>query len=158
MNDLPILSHTDLKNEIYRLQGLEREKGMELNKRFSSPGAIFSSVFSMFGGGDKKDDKDGGIFNQDFLGLISRLVLPLALNNTLFKKSGFIVKTIVGLLSQKASHYISEDAVEGVWDKAKGLFGKVTHIFDKKAPKAKPDVASYKKINKDEQPVVMSPS
>jgi hypothetical protein len=158
MTDLPILSHTDLKNEIYRLQGLEREKSMELKQRFSSPGAIFSSVFSLFGGGDKADNKDGGIFNQDFLGLISRFVLPLALNKTLFKNSGFIVKTIVGLLSQKASHFISEDAVEGVWDKAKGLFGKVTHLFDKKEKKNKPETASFKKISREEPAPIISPS
>ena len=156
MTDLPILSHTDLKNEIYRLQGLEREKGMELKKRFSSPGAIFSSVFSLFSGGDKSDDKDGGIFKQDFLGIISRFVLPLALNKTIFKNSNFIVKTLVGLVSQKASHYISEDAVEGVWGKAKGLFGKITHLFDKKTKK--PEITSFKKIQKEDQAPVISPS
>ncbi|MES2810594.1 MAG: hypothetical protein V4619_18305 [Bacteroidota bacterium] len=153
MADLPILSHTDLKNEIYRLQGLEREKGMELKKRFSSPGAIFSTVISLFSG-DGSDDKNEGIFKQDFLGLISRFVLPLALNNTLFKKSNFLVKTIVGLVSQKASGFISEDAVSGLWDKAKGLFGKIPHLFDKK----KPEVKSFKKISKEEQAAVMSPS
>jgi len=68
-------------------------------------------------------------FKQDFLGLISRFVLPLALNKTLFKRSNFIVKTLVGILSQKASHYVSEDNVVGVWDKAKGLFN---NLFKKK--------------------------
>jgi hypothetical protein len=157
MTDLPILNHTDLKNEIYRLQGLEREKGMELKKRFSSPGAMFTG-----GGGDKATSKDGGIFNQDILGLISRFVLPLTLNNTLFKNSGFIVKTIVGLLSQKASHFISEDAVEGVWGKAKGLFGKATnkvsHLFDKKPIKKQPEIASYKQISRDEPLPIITPS
>jgi hypothetical protein len=153
MADLPILSHTDLKNEIYRLQGLEREKGMELKKRFSSPGAIFSTVISLFSG-DGNDDKDPGIFKQDFIGMISRFVLPLALNNTLFKKSNFIVKALVGLVSQKASGFISEDSVGGLWDKAKGLFGKVTHIFDKK----KPEVTSFKKIQKEDPVPVISPS
>lgn len=156
MADLPILSHTDLKNEIYRLQGLEREKGMELKKRFSSPGAIISSVMSLFSG--DKDDKDAGIFKQDFLGTISRFFLPLALNNTIFKKSNFIVKALVGLVSQKASGFISEDSVGGVWDKAKGLFGKVTHIFDKKDKKKKPEMASFKKIKKEDQAPVISPS
>ncbi|TSJ43304.1 hypothetical protein FO440_03670 [Mucilaginibacter corticis] len=149
MTDQPIYSHTDLKNEIYRLQGLEREKGLELKQRFSSPGAIFSSIFSLFSGNDHADAKDGGIFKQDFLGVLSRFALPFTLNRTLFKNSNFIVKALVGLVSQKASHFISEDSVEGVWDKAKGLFGKVTHLFDKSDKKTKPEVTSFRKIKKD---------
>jgi len=149
MTDQPIYSHTDLKNEIYRLQGLEREKGLELKQRFSSPGAIFSSIFSLFSGNDHSDPKDGGIFKQDFLGVLSRFALPFTLNRTLFKNSNFIVKALVGLVSQKASHFISEDSVEGVWDKAKGLFGKVTHLFDKSDKKTKPEVTSFRKIKKD---------
>lgn len=149
MTDQSIYSHTDLKNEIYRLQGLEREKGLELKQRFSSPGAIFSSIFSLFSGNDHGDPKDGGIFKQDFLGVLSRFALPFTLNRTLFKNSNFIVKALVGLVSQKASHFISEDSVEGVWDKAKGLFGKVTHLFDKSDKKDKPEVTSFRKIKKD---------
>jgi len=147
MTDQPIYSHTDLKNEIYRLQGLEREKGLELKQRFSSPGATFSSIFSLFRGNGQ--DNDGGIFQQDFLGVLSRFALPFTLNRTLFKNSNFIIKALVGLVSQKASHFISEDAVEGVWDKAKGLFGKFTHLFDKSDKKNKPEVTSFRKIKKD---------
>ncbi|MGF7079473.1 hypothetical protein [Mucilaginibacter sp. UYCu711] len=147
MTELPILSHTDLKNEIYRLKGLEREKGAAIRAHFSSPGAIFSTVFSLFKG--DPNEKDGGIFKQDFLGVISRFAIPFALNKTLFRNSNFIIKALVGLVSQKASHFISEDSVESVWDKAKGLFGKVTHLFDKPAKRKKPEGPSFKKIKKD---------
>jgi hypothetical protein len=147
MTDLPILSHTDLKNEIYRLKGLEREKGAAIRAHFSSPGAIFSTIFSLF----KSDpnDKDGGIFKQDFLGVLSRFAIPFTLNKTLFRNSNFIIKALVGLVSQKASHFISEDSVESVWDKAKGLFGKVTHLFDKSPKRRKPEGTSFRKIKKD---------
>jgi hypothetical protein len=149
MTDLPIYNHTDLKNEIYRLQGLEREKGAAIQQRFSSPGAIFSSLFSMFGKSEAGADKDGGIFNQDFLGVISRFVIPFTLNKTLFRNSNFIIKALVGLVSQKASHFISEDSVESVWDKAKGLFGKAVHLFDKDHKKKKPEITSFRKIKRD---------
>ncbi|MCC8424828.1 hypothetical protein [Mucilaginibacter sp. UR6-11] len=149
MTNLPINNHTDLKNEILRLQGLEREKGAAIQQRFSSPGAIFSSVFSLFGKGDKEGAKDGGIFNQDFLGVLSRFAIPFALNKTLFRNSNFIIKALVGLVSQKASHYISEDSVETVWDKAKGLLGKVTHLFDKEPKRKSPEVTSFRMIKKD---------
>lgn len=150
MMELPIKSHADLRNEIYRLQGLEREKSLELKARFNGPGAIFSTIISLFKS-DDTDEKEGGIFSQDFIGVISRFALPFALNRTLFRKSNFIIKAIVGLISQKASHYISEDSVESVWDKAKGLFGKAIHLFDRSDKKKKPEIQSFRKIKKDEK-------
>lgn len=150
MMDLPIKSHADLRNEIYRLQGMEREKSLEIKARFNGPGAIFSTIMSLFKS-DHAAEKEGGIFNQDFLGVLSRFALPFALNKTLFRKSNFIIKAVVGLISQKASHYISEDAVEGVWDKAKGLFGKVIHLFDKSDKKKRPEIQSFRKIKKEEK-------
>ncbi|WP_214073692.1 hypothetical protein [Mucilaginibacter sp. dw_454] len=152
MTYLPINSHADLKNEIYRLKGLEREKGLEIRGRFNGPGAIFSTIMSVFGRHDPSiSGPEGGIFQQDFLGILSRFVLPFALNKTLFRNSNFIIKALVGLVSQKASHYISEDSVESVWDKAKGLFGKFGHLFEKSDHKKKPEVKSFKKIKKAEQ-------
>ncbi len=146
---LPIKNSVELRHEIYRLQGLEAEQSEALKKRFSSPGAVFSTIMSLFPKSDDKEDKNSSLFNQDFIGLISRIVLPVALNKTLFKNSGFIVKTVVGLLSQKASHYINEDAIGDAWGKAKHLFeehvsenpavtgilGKIKGLFASKKPK-----------------------
>jgi len=145
--DLPINNHTDLRNEILRLQGIEREQSIAIKQRFNSPGALFSTLFSLFPKGDE-NDKSGGVFNQDFLGVISRFVIPFTLNKTLFRHSNFLVKALVGLISQKASHFISEDSVESVWDKAKGLISKIPDIFkDKKSNK--PATTSFRKIKKD---------
>ena len=149
MMTLPIKNSVELRHEIYRLQGVEAEQSEALKKRFSSPGAVFSTVMSLFPKSDDKEDKNSSLFNQDFIGLISRFALPIALNKTLFKNSGFIVKTIVGLLSQKASHYINEDSVGALWGKAKhlfeenvsenpaitGIFGKIKGLFAGKTPK-----------------------
>ncbi|MCO5935557.1 hypothetical protein NAF17_08395 [Mucilaginibacter sp. RB4R14] len=120
----------ELQGEIGRLKNLEAQQAVALKTRFSGPSAIFSTVLSLFPKSPTVDGMKGsGFFQQDFLGLISRFVLPLALNKTLFKHSNFIVKTLVGILSQKASHYISEDNVAGVWGKAKSLF---ENLFKKK--------------------------
>ena|ERR1700761_7133250 len=145
--DLPINNHTDLRNEILRLQGIEREQSIAIKQRFNSPGALFSTLFSLFPKGDE-NDKSGGVFNQDFLGVISRFVIPFTLNKTLFRHSNFLVKALVGLISQKASHFISEDSVESVWDKAKGLISKIPDIFKDKKPN-KPATTSFRKIKKD---------
>ncbi|MET3977648.1 hypothetical protein ABIB62_000215 [Mucilaginibacter sp. UYP25] len=128
--ETPIRNIFELQGEIGRLKNLEAEQAVALKARFSGPAAIFSTAMSLFPGSSTIDGvKNAGFFQQDFLGLISRFVLPLALNKTLFKHSNFIVKTLVGILSQKASHYVSEDNVVGVWDKAKGLFN---NLFKKK--------------------------
>ncbi|MFD0766733.1 hypothetical protein ACFQZI_17870 [Mucilaginibacter lutimaris] len=128
--ETPIRNIFELQAEIGRLKMVEAEQAIALKARFSGPSAIFSTVLSLFPGSPTVDGiKGAGFFKQDFLGLISRFVLPLALNKTLFKRSNFIVKTLVGILSQKASHYVSEDNVVGVWDKAKGLFN---NLFKKK--------------------------
>lgn len=150
MITLPIKNTAELRDEIKRLKGLEVEQSLALKKRFNSPGAVFSSLMSLFPKSeDSAEDKTSSLFSQDFIGLISRIVLPVALNKTLFKNSGFIVKTVVGLLSQKASHYINEDSVGDVWGKIKhvfeenvtenpaitGLWAKVKGVFASKQPK-----------------------
>jgi len=131
--DTQVRNIQELRIEIGRLKNLEAEQSVALKARFSGPSAIFATALSLFPGSSATMDgvKSANFFNQDFLGLISRFVLPLTLNKTLFRHSNFLVKTLVGILSQKASHYISEDNVTGVWGKAKGLFNSVFKKKDK---------------------------
>lgn len=116
----------DLQSEISRLTALHQVQKTAISERFNSPSSILSTIVSLF----PKPAADGirgtGVLEQDYFGLISRFLLPFALNKTLFRHSNFIIKTLVGLVSQKASHYISEDALSNIWDKAKGLFTKLT--------------------------------
>jgi hypothetical protein len=153
--NLTIKTSKDLKDEIMRLEGLEIQQRLALKAHFSSPSAIFSTIFSMFSTPGTEGIKEARFFKQDFLGLLSRFVLPITLNRTLFKHSNFLIKALVGILSQKASKYISEDSVVGVWDKIKGLFqsqdgnksagliDKVKSLFEgKKSKKAVPVVVA----------------
>jgi hypothetical protein len=120
---LTIRNSSDLKEEIFRLEGMEKRQGEAIKARFSSPSATIATIFSLFSGSPGPEGaKEAGFFSQDFLGLISRFIIPLTLNKTIFKHSNFLIKTLVGVLSQKASHYISEDSVGGVFHKIKGLF------------------------------------
>jgi len=140
--DILIQNVNDLKVEIARLKNQEVEQAVALKARFSSPAAIFSTAMSLFPKSPTVDGvKNESFFSQDFLGLISRIALPLTLNKTIFKHSNFLVKTLVGILSQKASHYISEDSVTGIWDKAKALFNK----FTKKKEEAEAPAPAYVK-------------
>jgi len=128
--DPSIKNSWDLRQEIIRLKGLEEEKSIALKARFSSPVAIFSTLYSLFPKTNHNGEDRSNIFNQDFVSIISRFLIPLTLNKTLFKNSGFLVKALVGLVSQKASGYVNEDSVVGLWDKAKSLFTNLTKKKD----------------------------
>jgi hypothetical protein len=129
--DLTVKNVVDLQSEILRLEALKQNQEIALKARFSSPSAIIASLKTLFPKPPPSEDGEkaghsvlGSLFSQDMIGLISRVVLPFTLNKTLFKNSGFIIKTLVGILSQKASTYISEDSVTTVWGRVKSLFGK----------------------------------
>jgi hypothetical protein len=120
--DISINNASELKAEIARLKMIREEQSIAIKARFSSPSAVFSTLFSIFPKSD--GTKGSGFFSQDIFGLLSRVLLPLTLNKTIFKNSNFLVKTLIGFLSQKASHFISEDSVTGIWGKVKSLFEK----------------------------------
>lgn len=128
--DVPIKNISDLRGEIYRLKELEREQSVAISQRFTSFSATLSTLASLFPKLVSADGKTSSFFEQDIVGLISRFVLPFTLNKTIFRNSNFIIKTLVGIVSQKASHFISEDSLVGLWDKVK-------HLFAAKEKKAK---------------------
>jgi len=122
--DVQVRNINDLRSEIERLRGMEREQSIAIGQRFSSPSAIFSTIFSLFSSHSGATGEKTSIFDQDIVALLSRFILPFTLNKTLFRNSNFLVKTLVGLVSQKASHFITEDTVTGIWDKIKNLFNR----------------------------------
>jgi hypothetical protein len=122
MANATINNVTELRMEIARLKVLREEQGKAIGQRFNSVGAVFSTVMSLFPKSEKGPKYD--IFHQDLFGVLSRIFLPFALNKTLFRNSNFIIKGLIGLLSQKASHYVNEDSVTGLWDKVKSIFTK----------------------------------
>lgn len=121
----PIIKNSwDLRQEIIKLKGVEEEQAVAIKARFSSPVAVLTTLYSLFPKANNTGENKTNIFNQDFVSILSRFLIPLTLNKTLFKNSGFIIKALVGLVSQKASGYINEDSVMSVWDKVKHLFSK----------------------------------
>ena len=121
--DVPIRNIGDLRAEINRLKDAERQQSMAISQRFSSLSSVFSTIASIFPKGNPLTGAKG-FFEQDIVSLLSRIVLPFTLNKTIFRNSNFLVKTLVGVLSQKASRYINEETITSLWDKVKDLFNK----------------------------------
>lgn len=138
---IPIKSIHDLRNEIVRLETLTVQQEAAIKQRFSSPSVIYKTLLSAFpkssGSSQGKSLNSKSLFSQDLIGTISKFLLPLTLNRTLFKESGFITRSIVTFLSKKASGYINQDTVTTGWDKVKTMVSQVK-IPDTVASKIKP--------------------
>jgi hypothetical protein len=135
--DAPIKNAEELKKEIARLKELKEEQSAAIKLRFSTTTSTLATIYSMFSGSTDADVARKGVFHLDMVSLLSRILLPITLNTTLFRNSGLIVKTLVGLFSQKASSYISEDSVSTIWDKAKSLYGNIADRLHKDTQKHK---------------------
>ncbi len=70
----------------------------------------------------------GGLLHPDIVKLVSRFAIPFTLNKTVFRHSNFLVKALVGLVSQKAAGFVTEDKAESLLTKGKALFN---HFFHK---------------------------
>ena len=116
-------SLAELRNEIDVLKVKSFQDEEALKEKFSSPSAIFSSIGSLFktdSGSKKSFTQD--LMQQDLVTNISRVLIPIVLNAFVFKKSGFITKTIITFLSQKAATQVNSDKLSGLLDKFKGIF------------------------------------
>lgn len=120
---VPIKSIHDLRNEIVRLETLTVQQEATIKQRFSSPKIIYKTLLSVFPKSAVNKSGDGvnvgALLNQDVVATISKFLLPFTLNRTLFKGSGFITKSIVNFLSERASGYINQDTVVSGFDKIK---------------------------------------
>lgn len=115
-------SLAELRAEIDFLKVRKFEEEEALKEKFSSPSAIFSSVSGLFKSDSGKKSLTQDILHQDLITNISRVILPLFLNGVMFKRSGFIVKTLVTFLSQKAATQVNSSKITSLLDKLKGVF------------------------------------
>lgn len=76
-----------------------------LIKRYATPSALL-----------KVDDK------LNLSGSIMSMVLPFLMNSTLFRGSGFITKTLVGLASNKVGKTLDAEHLSAIFNSIKSLF------------------------------------
>lgn len=109
----------DLRAELDRLRQKKQFQENELKQHFNSPLNAFNTILSML----HRDSKGLKPFtsHQDIFTWLSKIALPFTLNKTLFRKSNFVIKSLVRMLSQNVSPQINEKSVNGVWSKLKGI-------------------------------------
>jgi hypothetical protein len=110
-------SLAELRAEIDFLKVKQFKDEEALKDGFKNPSALFG-IFKT----DSKKSLTQDFMQQDIITNISRVVLPLLLNGVFFKKSGFITKTLITFLSQKAAKQVSSDKVSGILDKFTSMF------------------------------------
>ena len=119
----------DLRAEIALLRVKKKEQEAAIKQHFSSPSAIINTMLTAVKGSGMKNS----FFNPDeLIGLASRFIIPLALNKTIFRKSNFIIKTLITLVSQQASGFVTQDAITSVWGKIRSF------ISNRKSKKQQP--------------------
>jgi hypothetical protein len=111
-------SLAELRAEIDFLKVKEFKDKEALKEGFKSPSAIFGIFKS--DSGKKSFTQD--LMQQDIFTNLSRVLLPILLNGFVFKKSGFITKTLITFLSQKAAKQVNSDKLTGLLDKFSGMF------------------------------------
>lgn len=120
-----ILNRAQLVAEINRLEALKHEQELVLKSQLNSPANIFASVVQLFKGSGGDSQKFTEVFKtKDFYGVAAKFLMPLLLNKTLFRKSNFVVKAIVALVSQRAGGALNQNIIQNITHKIGNLFGK----------------------------------
>ncbi len=103
----------DLREEVVRLEVVRTEietelkvEAQKITSKIRIPLILLRKLNTIFGGSkDKSGTKDG----EDWVTSIFSIGLPLLLNRFLFPKSGFIVKSIIELISQTTAKTVNTD-------------------------------------------------
>lgn len=78
-----------------------------LIKKYATPSAFF-----------KVDDK------LNISSKLMSMILPVLMNNTLFRGSGFITKTLVGLATSKVGKTLDAEHLSSIFKSVKGMFSR----------------------------------
>lgn len=133
----------DLRAEIQllKLQKAEQElffvqKRESIKKTFSSPLGFFRNIKSVLGLGSHKSllKNSGNSHDSDWTTTLARVVIPFLLNKTILRGNGLIIKSLLGLISQRviSGDNINKIKVSGWIDKATGWINSLKKSDKKK--------------------------
>ena len=115
----------DLDAEINRLtkQRLEYENDLQLitdniSAKFNIPVMIFNKINDFFGSlfGNATDNTTKQE-NTDWVTNVFRVGIPVFLNKFIFPRSGFLLKSVVAMVSQTAAKNVNKDSITEIIDK-----------------------------------------
>mgnify|MGYP000908278017 FL=1 len=119
-----IQNSDDLRAEILRLRTerseIEGELKYETDKivsRFRVPLMLFSKINDWVSPMFKPKRNEPGNLNQDWVTSIFQIGLPVIMNKFIFPKSGFLLKSMVELLSQNTAKSVNKDVVSNLINK-----------------------------------------
>lgn len=115
----------ELRSEIIRLKEqrsvMEADMQIEVNKLVSKVklplmffGKMSEWAASLLG---LKSNNDGSSDSGDWVSGIFKMGLPLLMNRFIFPKSGFLAKTVLGLITERAAGTINKDLLSSVISK-----------------------------------------
>lgn len=124
----------ELRTEILRLKLLQNEQEAYLSDQIDllqhkaeAPVRFFNKITSWIPKGSHADNHGGDSKNlhhsseTDWVTNSFRIGLPFLFNKVLFRKAGFIKKTLLLLASQKAAGAVNQDSITNVIDKIASL-------------------------------------
>lgn len=119
-----IQNSDDLRSEILRLRAIRSELEGELKaetaritKRFRVPLMLLGKVNDWVSPIFKPYRNEPGSLNQDWVTSIFRIALPVVMNKFIFPKSGFLLKSIVEMLSQNTAKTVNKDVLTDLINK-----------------------------------------
>jgi len=114
----------DLRMEILRLRtlryGIEDKLKIETDKivgKFHLPLMLLRKVNNWVSPMFKDNRNEPGRLNQDWVTSIFKIGLPVVMNKFLFPRSGFLLKSVVELLSQNTAKTVNKDVVTDLINK-----------------------------------------
>ena len=114
----------DLRSEILRLRTIRSEIEGELKvetdritNRFRIPLMLFGKVNDWVSPIFKPGRNEPRSLNQDWVTSIFRIALPVVMNKFIFPRSGFLLKSLVELLSQNTAKTVNKDVLTDLINK-----------------------------------------
>lgn len=112
----PIENIDMLRSELLRLKMHQYQLEHSMRQDVKGIKESFKSPLKFFGVG--KEKALTGSQNEDWVTGALRIGLPWAINTLMFKRSGFILKTVIALISQKAAGKVNKNTLANLVDMA----------------------------------------
>ncbi len=128
--EIQLLKFQKAEHELYFVQKKE-----SIKKTFSSPFNFFKQIKSFVGGKSQTGlTSNAARHDSDWTTILARVVVPFFLNKTILRGNGLVVKSLLGLISQKAinGETFNKIKVAGWIDKATGWVNSTLKKSEKK--------------------------